>query len=391
MNIPTQDISRRKFMALSAISGTAVVSGCATNPVSGRRQFMIPSESDEINLDKQVAPHQFSADYGAVQDQALNRYISDVGGKMAKLTHRDHMPYNFRVLNTVVVNGYTFPAGSIGLARGLMLSMENEAQLAAVLGHELGHVNWRHGSERMSKTMLAQLGVGLLAAWAETANDNLTDIAAVGGMLTSAVFLSHYSRQDEREADATGMDYMVKAGHNPKGMIGLMDVFVKLHKSKPNVVETLFSTHPMSDERYSTAVGNADQLYQPAKNFPVNRERYMDHTAKLRKNRGAIEAIQSGGRAMMKKKNTDAEAFFSKALKQAPDDYTGLLMMAKFCIAKKEYDKARRFAKQAKLVYPAEPQALHVHGMSLIKLRRFDSALAEFGSYAKRLPGNPET
>ena len=104
-------ISRREFIAGAGVSSVALLAGCAVNPVTNKKQFMLISEKSEIDMDKKWAPHQFSADYGSVRDAKLNNYINEVGLNMAKFTHRPHMPYNFRVVNSVVVNGYTFPAG----------------------------------------------------------------------------------------------------------------------------------------------------------------------------------------------------------------------------------------------------------------------------------------
>jgi len=352
---------------------------------------MLVSETQERELDKMWAPHQFSADYGAVQDTRLNSYIHGVGRNIARKTHRQGMPYSFRALNTVVVNGYTFPAGSIGLARGILLAMEDEAQLAAVLGHELGHVNARHAGARMTKNMLAMFAVAVVAAYVQHEREEYADLAAGLGSVGANMLLARYSRGNEREADALGMEYATKAGHNARGMIGLMDVFRKLRKTKPNAVDLLFSTHPMSDERYDTAAERARKKYAHAAGLPSNRERYMDNTAGLRAMRGAIEKLQNGEKAMRMKKFAQARSEFAGALRTAPDDYAALLMMAKASLALEKADDARRYARKARNVYPQEPQAHHVSGMAEMTRGKFDAALAEFNAYESKLPGNPNT
>jgi predicted Zn-dependent protease len=153
-------LTRREFMWLSSLAAAGYVFGCATDPVTGKKQFMLVSEDTEIQIDKQYAPLQFSTDYGSVQDSKLNRYVSQVGNKMAASSHRPHMPYSFRVVNATYINAYAFPGGSIAATRGIMLSLDNEAELAALLGHELGHVNARHSAEQMSKGQLTQAVVG---------------------------------------------------------------------------------------------------------------------------------------------------------------------------------------------------------------------------------------
>ena len=149
-----RQLTRREFMWLSSLAAAGYVFGCATDPVTGKKQFMLVSEDTEVQIDKQYSPLQFSSDFGEVQDSQLNRYVSQIGNKMAASSHRPHMPYSFRVVNATYVNAYAFPGGTIAATRGIMLSLDNEAELASLLGHELGHVNARHSAEQMSKGQL---------------------------------------------------------------------------------------------------------------------------------------------------------------------------------------------------------------------------------------------
>ena len=391
--IPSKEMTRRHFLWLMAFTSGGIVTGCATNPVTGKRQLMLLSEDQEIAVDKENSPHQFSADYGALQDTTLNDYIDRTGKNMAARTHRTDMPYSFRGVNATYVNAYAFPGGSIACTRGILLALDNEAELAGLLGHELGHVNARHTGARMSKGMLAQG----LAAVAGVAVATGTDSAALGGLtmglgsIGAGALLAKYSRDDERQADALGMEYMVRSNYNAKGMVGLMDVLRSLSKRKPNALELMFSTHPMSEERYKTAVETAGTKYESAKDFPLHRERYMDHTAKLRSMKGAIEEMQNGEKAMAKKAFPTAEGHFRKALKEAPEDYAGLCMMAKCLMAQKKTEEARRYAELAKKVYPEEAQAHNLSGITKVVKGDFGPAYEDFNSYEKMLPGNPIT
>jgi len=391
--IPTRDMSRRHFLWLMALSSGGLITGCATNPVTGKRQLMMISEDQEIAIDKENSPHQFSADYGALQDKALNGYIDRTGKNMAARTHRPDMPYSFRGVNATYVNAYAFPGGSIACTRGILLSLDNEAQLGALLGHELGHVNARHTAERMSKGILLQAAAAGLGVAVGTGTDSeaLGGLAMGLGSIGAGALLAKYSRDDERQADALGMEYMVRSNYNTQGMVGLMDMLRSLSKHKPNAIELMFATHPMSDERYQTAVETATKKYESAKNFPVHRERYMDHTAKLRAMKGAIEEMQNGEKAMAKKDYPTAEGHFRKALKEVPEDYAGLCMMAKCLLAQKKDKEARRYAERAKQVYPEEAQAHHLSGITKLAKKDFGRAYEDFSSYEKLLPGNPNT
>jgi predicted Zn-dependent protease len=383
--------SRRHFLWLLSMSAAGAAVGCATSPVTGRSQLMLVSEEEEIQIDRQHSPFQFSADYGQLQDKALNDYVRGVGQKLAAGTHRTHMPYSFRGVNATYVNAYAFPGGSIACTRGILLSLGNEAELAALLGHELGHVNARHTAQQMSKGKLTNTIVGGFSVAAGAVAGGLGQLAGTLGSIGAGALLASYSRDNEREADALGMEYMVKAGYGPKGMVGLMDMLQNLSKTKPGAIELMFATHPMSDERYQNAVKNSQTKYASSQNLPLYRERYMDHTARLRAMKGTIEELQKGELEMNRQKLGEAEAHFRNALKQAPNDYAGLVMMATCQIIQKKPADGLRYSEEAKSVYPQEAQAYYLSGFAKLQTRDFAGANQDFNAYEKVLPGNPTT
>lgn len=383
-------MSRRRFLYVSSLTAAGWLVGCATNPVTGKSQFMLVSENKEIQIDKQYSPQQFSSDYGAVLDSKLNAYVSQTGLKLAGRSHRPQMPYSFRVVNANYINAYAFPGGSIAATRGIMLKMRNEGELAALMGHELGHVNARHTAAIMSKSQITNLVVGGLAAYAGT-KGSYGEIAAQLGMLGSGALLAAYSRDNERQADGLGMEYMVKADYSPEGMVGLMDILNSLSKGKHSATELLFATHPMSSERYNTAVGTARSTYASARQKSLHSERYMDNTAGLRRIRGAIENMQKAEAQMGKKNYAAGQDLLEKALKQAPRDYAGLVLMAKCQLAQKQTDKAEQYLKTAQQVYPQEGQARYLDGYVQLQKKKYDTALAQFNTYDKQFPGNPNT
>ena len=382
-------LTRREFMWLSSMTAAGYVFGCATDPVTGKKQLMLVSEDTEIQMDKQYSPFQFSSDFGEVQDSQLNRYVSQIGNKMAASSHRPHMPYSFRVVNATYINAYAFPGGSIAATRGIMLSLDNEAELAALLGHELGHVNARHSAEQMSKGQLTQAVVGLGSVLVGTQSAALGDLTGQLGQISAGALLAKYSRDNEREADALGMEYMVGANYGSEGFVGLMDMLNSLSKHKTSSVELLFATHPMSDERYNTAVQMANTKYKSSLKGPLYRERYMDHTARLRTQKGAIEEIEKGQKEMAQKKFDSASTHFRKALKEAPNDYVALCMMSMNQLVQKEYGVGRQYAEMAQKSYPKEAQAYHLSGFSKIQLKDFEGAYEEYKAYESLLPGNP--
>jgi len=378
-------MTRRRFLWLSSLAAAGFAAGfaagCATNPVTGKSQLMLVSEDEEIQIDQQISPYQFYADYGTVQDTTLSSYIDRTGKNIARRTHRTHLPYNFHVVNATYVNAYAFPGGTIACTRGILLSLDNEAELAALLGHELGHVNARHTAEQMSKGMLSQVALGSLSV-ALTGSADL-------GRIASGALLASYSRDNERQADALGMEYIVKSGYSSEGMVGLMDMLNSLGRHKPSAIELMFATHPMSAERYQTVVQSAATKYKSAKDQPLYRERYMDHTAGLRAQKGAIEEMQKGDKALAQKKYPDAEGHYRRALKVAPRDYMALVLMSESQLKQAKWVVGRQYAEMAQKVYPQEAQAYLLSGFAKIQLKDYEGALEEFNSYDRILAGNP--
>ena len=165
------------------------------------------------------------------------------------------MPYSYRVLNANYVNAYTFPGGAMGVTRGILVDLDNEAELAALLGHELGHVNARHAAQRQGQAKVAQVavaGASLVGSTTEWGG-----LISMGSQLGASVLLSSYSRDNEREADALGQEYMVRAGYPASGMIGLHQLLVDQEKKFADDVANHVFNAPDEPRaaRYGDAVG----------------------------------------------------------------------------------------------------------------------------------------
>jgi len=386
-----KQIDRREFIKLGSLTALGIaLGGCAKNPVTGDSQFMLVSEQEEIAMDKKASPLQLSADYGVTQETAMNEYVAGVGKSLSSKSHRPDMPYSYQVVNANYVNAYAFPGGTIACTRGIMLGLDNEAELSALLGHEIGHVNARHTAARMSNQkalggLFAVTGVAVGAAYGGEWGALFGGLGGVGvGLL-----LASYSRTDERQADQLGMEYMVLSDYNPDGMIGLMEMLNEQHSREPSALEVMFSTHPMSSERLETARKRAYTEYMGAAEYKVYRERYMDNTASLRKIAPAIKDLQNAEKLMAQKKYVEAEESCVKALKVAPDDYVGLLIMSKCQVAQGKYDKAEVYSVKAREAYPEEAQAMQLNGLLMAKSKKYQAAFNNFSAYDKTIPGNP--
>ncbi|HMU16248.1 MAG TPA: M48 family metalloprotease, partial [Thauera aminoaromatica] len=334
----------------------------------------------------QVAPHQFSQDLGAIQDEAVNRYVAGIGQRMGTLTHRPQMPYSYRVLNANYVNAYTFPGGAMGVTRGILADLDDEAQLAALLGHELGHVNARHAAQRQGQNLVAQAALAGLNVAAQSSDWG--GLMSMGGQIGASALLAGYSREHEREADALGQEYLVKAGYPATGMVRLHQLLVAEEKSAPSLLQTMFSTHPMSSERMQAAQAAADARYRISNSLDARRERFMDSTASLRRIRPTIDACKNGETAMAARQYPKAQAEFQTALARTPRDYASNLRMAQCLQAQGQTAKAVDYADNAREIYPQEAQAYKLAGVLALQQRDAGRAYQNLDRFDRLLPGD---
>lgn len=382
-------VSRRQALWLLGTGAAgAALSGCAVSPVTGQSILVGLSEQEEKSVDAKLAPQQFSQDYGAIQDAEINRYVGEVGHRLDATTHRPFLPYSYRVLNANYLNAYTFPAGSVGVTRGLLVEIDSEAQLAALLGHEIGHVNARHAAQKQGQAMIAQVAVSTLNVAAQ--DSRWGALVAIGSQLGASALLSSYSRDDERQADGLGQEYMVRAGYPAAGMTELHQSLLRNEKGQPGALQTMFATHPMTRERLDTAAYLAETRYAESVGANPQRQRFMDRTAGLRRIKPTIQNCSRGEAALAKKDYPAAEERFRAALRQTPDDYAGNLLMAKCLMAQGQKQNAQSYAEAARRIYPQEAQAAKVAGVLALEMRDPGRAYQAFDQYDRLLPGNGE-
>lgn len=236
----------RRFHGICVIAACfALMAACAVNPVSGRRELSFFSEAQEIALGEQT-DKDIRRQFGVYDDPELNAYFARIGAALAPVTHRAHLTYHFAVLDTPVVNAFAVPGGYIYITRGALAMMTSEAEMATVIGHELGHVNARHSMRRLSQMLLVQAGLAIGSALSET----FANVAGVAGIGIQLMFLK-YSRDDEREADALGVEYARRGGYNPERMVNFFDSLQNLGDLSGNryALPGFLSTHPLTKER----------------------------------------------------------------------------------------------------------------------------------------------
>lgn len=243
-----------------------LITGCATNPVTGGQDLVLMSEKDEINLGKQVR-QQVLQQYHVYNDVELQNYVQYIGNKLAEKSHRDELDYTFTLLDSEEVNAFALPGGHIFITRGLMAYLNSEAQLAAVLGHEIGHVTARHAVRQHSASQLTGLGAALGAIFVPGMNQYASQ--QLVGMLGTAM-LRGYGREHELEADRLGAEYLARSGYDPDAMLDVIRVLknqesfeyrlARAEGREPNVYHGLFSSHPDNDTRLKEVVASAEQF-----------------------------------------------------------------------------------------------------------------------------------
>ena len=253
--------------------------GCAKNPVSGDREFVTMSESDEI---AQGAKHHQSilAQYGLYNDPELQSYVNQIGQQLSAKSHRSHLTYHFTVLDSPDINAFALPGGYIYITRGIMAYLNSEAELAGVLGHEIGHVTARHSVRQQS----GQLAAGLLNILV-AATTGSSQLGQLSQQLSTGL-IRGYGREHELEADRLGAQYLHQSNYNPESMLDVIGVLkdqelyekalAKKQNREPKIYHGVFSTHPKNDQRLQTVIAEAKTL-TAIQYKDNNRAAYLDH------------------------------------------------------------------------------------------------------------------
>ena len=273
---------------------TILLSACGTNPVTHKSEFQFVSESKEIDMGNQSyvpARQQQGGDY--VIDAELTAYVQSVGNKLAAVSDRK-LPYEFVILNDSVPNAWAMPGGKIAFNRGLLYELNSEAELAAVLSHEIVHAAARHGAKQMEDGMLLQ---GAVMAAAVAANGtNYSHLAVGGAQLSSQLMSMKFGRDDESEADHYGMIYMKRASYDPRAAVTLQETFVRLSQGQhPDFIKGLFATHPPSEERVQA---NIATLAEVGEGGEWGREIYAQKVGKLKATQAAYKDYDQGKQAL---------------------------------------------------------------------------------------------
>lgn len=233
--------ARLSFVAVIAV----VIAACATNPATGKREFSLMSEAQEIELGKQL-DGEVRREMGVYTDPELQRYVESIGMRLARGSERPNLPWHFAVVDQPAINAFALPGGYIYLTRGILPFLNSEGEMAGVLGHEIGHVTARHSAQQYTKATTAGIGVTLLSIFVPEARpfQNLTETAL-------GVLFLKYGRDDELQADQLGVKYTASTGWDPAGVAGMLRTLARLDEATGSRkgVPNWLSTHPAPADR----------------------------------------------------------------------------------------------------------------------------------------------
>jgi predicted Zn-dependent protease len=249
---------------------SAFIQQCAVNPVTGKKELMLLSKDQEVAMGSEADPEIVAA-YGLYPSRELQQFITSEGQKMVEVSHRPGIKYEFKILDSPIVNAFAVPGGYVYFTRGILAHLNSEAEFAGVLGHEIGHITARHSAKQYSRAMVAQLGLALGSIVSEEFAQ-FSDIASTGAGL---LFLK-YGRDAERESDRLGVEYSTKTGYDAREMAN----FFRTLKSMDTSGESLpvfLSTHPDPGEREKnvTELANKWQRKTDLANYQINRNTYL--------------------------------------------------------------------------------------------------------------------
>jgi beta-barrel assembly-enhancing protease len=363
-------------IAFAVIISTLII-GCGTNPVTKKSEFQFVSQEKEIAIGAEnYSPARQSQGGDYIIDPELTAYVQGIGKRLAAVSDRPDLPYEFVVINDSVPNAWAMPGGKIAFNRGLLYELNNEAELAAVMGHEIVHAAARHGAKNMERGILLQ--GAMIAVGIGAQNSEYGNLIVGGSQLGAQLISSKYGRDAESESDFYGMQYMKKAGYDPAAAVTLQETFVRLSEGKNvDFISGLFASHPPSPERVAA---NKVTLANLGAGGEMGLETYAKKVGPLKATQAAYKAYDEGLVALKKGDTETATKLVQKAIAGEPREARFQELLGDIALTKKEPQQALGFyAKAIKM----QPDYFKPHIQSGIALFNMGKK-AEAEPYLKR-------
>lgn len=358
------------------------LTGCSVNPVTGKNQFTIVSATQEVSLGaRQYQPSQQSQGGRYVVDPDLSVYVNQVGQKLAAVSDRPGLPYEFVVLNNDVPNAWALPGGKIAINRGLLIELKDEAQLAAVLSHEIVHAAARHSAAQMTQSLL--LGVGTQLAEIAARTTEYGELVALGSEFGAGLYQASYSRDHELEADQYGIAYMARAGYDPKAAVELQQTFVRLSKDRQsNWLSGLFASHPPSQDRVDANRQHAAQFNARTRNTA----KFNQAMAQVRRDQPAYTLHKKALQAAAEERFSEARTLAQQAINKQPRESLFWNTKGKLALQNNTFKTAHTAFSRAHQLNPEYFAPLLGKGIAARKLERHQQADQDLSASLKLLP-----
>jgi len=339
INVTKCSIGRRPLMSfIASFLSVIAISACVQNPVTGKKDLLLVDEGWELQIGaQQYLPlrQQQGGDY--VADPKVESYVRSVGMKLAAKSDRK-LPYEFNVINDSTPNAWALPGGKISINRGLLVELQSEAELAAVLGHEIVHAAAKHGAKGQTRGMGLQLGVVTATILAQQ-NGYDGQVAQLASSVGAQIINSQYGQGAELESDRYGMEYMARAGFDPQGAVGLQRTFLRLSQGSPNNSLTrLFASHPPSQKRVAENIKTAAKL---PKGGISGEKQYKQAMATLFIKQDAYEAHQKAQLAIKNGNLRQASQLLATAIKIEPRESLFHSLAGDIALSQKNLQGAR--------------------------------------------------
>ncbi len=268
---PTPRLSRPRRAAGALAVLVVLAAGCAVNPATGRREFSLVSSDQELAIGREGYAATV-AEYGRYDDPRVAAYVDSVGQRLARVSELPNLEWHFTVLDDPVVNAFAMPGGYIYITRGILAHLNSEAQLAGVLGHEIGHVTARHSAKQITQQQIATLGLTVASAFSSTFQRYSGPAQQALGLL-----MLKYSRDDETQADALGIRYATAAGWDPREIPNTYAMLKRISARAGGNLPFYLSTHPDPGDREARTTALAAQAVAGRSGLAVHGHGYLDH------------------------------------------------------------------------------------------------------------------